>query len=116
MIEKMYGAEIFYEDAANELIPGAYDKALEECAMTLSYVIVEDTGEIRCHNCSAEWTSPGCLLVRADENCVRMLHLNSEVPLDVHFVSGSRTFRASAGKGMSWIGGTRPFPSLSPLP
>ena len=91
-------------------------KALEECAMTLSYVIVEDTGEIRCHNCSAEWTSPGCLLVRADENCVRMLHLNSEVPLDVHFVSGSRTFRASAGKGMSWIGGTRPFPSLSPLP
>lgn len=31
MIEQMYGAEIFYEDAANELIPGAYEKALEEC-------------------------------------------------------------------------------------
>ncbi len=31
MIEKMYGASIFYEDAANELIPVAYDKALEEC-------------------------------------------------------------------------------------
>jgi len=31
MIEQMYGKEIFYEDAANELIPGAYDKALEEC-------------------------------------------------------------------------------------
>lgn len=31
MIEQMYGAAIFYEDAANELIPDAYAKALEEC-------------------------------------------------------------------------------------
>lgn len=32
MIEQMYGKEIFYEDAANALIPDAYDNALEECA------------------------------------------------------------------------------------
>lgn len=31
MVERMYGKEVFYEDAANELIPDAYDKALEEC-------------------------------------------------------------------------------------
>jgi trigger factor len=31
MIEKMYGKEVFYEDAANALIPDAYDKALDEC-------------------------------------------------------------------------------------
>ena len=31
MIEQMYGKEVFYEDAANALIPGAYEKALEEC-------------------------------------------------------------------------------------
>lgn len=31
IIEKMYGKEVFYEDAANTLIPEAYDKALEEC-------------------------------------------------------------------------------------
>ncbi len=31
MIEQMYGAAIFYEDAANELIPEAYENALEEC-------------------------------------------------------------------------------------
>ncbi len=31
MIEQMYGKEIFYEDAANALIPEAYEKALEEC-------------------------------------------------------------------------------------
>lgn len=31
MIEQMYGKGIFYEDAANELIPDAYAKALEEC-------------------------------------------------------------------------------------
>lgn len=31
MIESMYGKEVFYEDAANELIPAAYEKALEEC-------------------------------------------------------------------------------------
>ena len=31
MVEKMYGAAIFYEDAANELIPAAYEKAYDEC-------------------------------------------------------------------------------------
>ena len=31
MIEKMYGPAVFYEDAANALIPDAYDKALAEC-------------------------------------------------------------------------------------
>ncbi len=31
IVEKMYGKEVFYEDAANELIPDAYDKALLEC-------------------------------------------------------------------------------------
>ena len=31
MIEKLYGAGIFYEDAANILIPEAYAKAADEC-------------------------------------------------------------------------------------
>ncbi len=31
MIEKVYGKEVFYEDAANALIPDAYEKAYEEC-------------------------------------------------------------------------------------
>ena len=31
MIEQMYGKSVFYEDAANDLIPDAYEKALEEC-------------------------------------------------------------------------------------
>lgn len=31
MIEQMYGKDVFYEDAANELIPEAYEKALDEC-------------------------------------------------------------------------------------
>ena len=31
MIEQVYGREVFYEDAANALIPQAYDNALEEC-------------------------------------------------------------------------------------
>lgn len=35
MIEKMYGAGIFYEDAANALIPNAYSKALDECEETI---------------------------------------------------------------------------------
>lgn len=30
LIEKMYGAGVFYEDAANALIPGAYDEAVKE--------------------------------------------------------------------------------------
>ena len=31
MIEKMYGPEIFYEDAVNEMLPNAYENAVEEC-------------------------------------------------------------------------------------
>lgn len=31
MVEQMYGKGVFYEDAANELIPQAYAAALEEC-------------------------------------------------------------------------------------
>ena len=31
MIERMYGKEVFYEDAINELIPDAYETALEDC-------------------------------------------------------------------------------------
>ena len=35
MIEKMYGAGIFYEDAANALIPEAYAKASEESGLEI---------------------------------------------------------------------------------
>lgn len=31
MVEKMYGPEIFYDDAINAMLPDAYEKALEEC-------------------------------------------------------------------------------------
>ena len=35
MIEKMYGVGIFFEDAANALIPEAYAKAYEECELEI---------------------------------------------------------------------------------
>ena len=35
MIEKMYGAGIFYEEAANMIIPEAYEKAYEECDLEI---------------------------------------------------------------------------------
>ena len=35
IIEKMYGKEIFYEDAANNIIPDAYEKAAEESELDL---------------------------------------------------------------------------------
>lgn len=31
LIEQMYGREVFYEDAVNDLLPDSYEKALEEC-------------------------------------------------------------------------------------
>lgn len=31
MIEQVYGREVFYEDAANEIMPDAYEEALKEC-------------------------------------------------------------------------------------
>lgn len=35
MIEKMYGPEIFYDDAANHLVSEAYGKAYDECGLEL---------------------------------------------------------------------------------
>ncbi|MEG0792748.1 MAG: trigger factor [Lachnospiraceae bacterium] len=35
MIEKMYGVEIFYDEAANALIPEAYGKAYDECELEI---------------------------------------------------------------------------------
>lgn len=35
MLEKMYGPAIFYDDAANELIPEAYSKAVDECELEI---------------------------------------------------------------------------------
>jgi trigger factor len=35
MIEKMYGTEIFYDDAVNELMPKAYADAYEECELDI---------------------------------------------------------------------------------
>lgn len=35
MIEKLYGPEIFYEDAANEIMPEAYAKAAEESGLDI---------------------------------------------------------------------------------
>ena len=35
MIEKMYGQEILYDDAANALIPKAYSEAYEECELEI---------------------------------------------------------------------------------
>ena len=33
MVEKMYGAEIFYEDAISEAYPAAYEAALKEASL-----------------------------------------------------------------------------------
>ncbi len=35
MIEKMYGPEVFYEDAANFAIPDAYEEAAKECGLDI---------------------------------------------------------------------------------
>ena len=35
IIEKMYGVGVFYEDAANEIIPEAYDNAVLECDLDI---------------------------------------------------------------------------------
>lgn len=35
MIEKMYGPEVFYDEAANKMIPEAYSKAYDECELEL---------------------------------------------------------------------------------
>jgi len=35
MVEKMYGAGVFYEDAANELMPDAYEQAAKESGLEI---------------------------------------------------------------------------------
>ena len=46
MIEKMYGPEIFYEDAVNEMIPDAYEKAADECGEDIVSSPVIDVTQI----------------------------------------------------------------------
>lgn len=46
MIEKMYGPEIFYDDAANEIIPGAYAEAYDECGLDIVSRPVVDIEQI----------------------------------------------------------------------
>ncbi|SHK41983.1 trigger factor [Hespellia stercorisuis] len=36
MIEKMYGPEVFYDEAANAMIPEAYGKAYDECELAIT--------------------------------------------------------------------------------
>ncbi len=36
MIEKMYGPEVFYDEAANSMIPGAYSEAYDECDLEIA--------------------------------------------------------------------------------
>ncbi len=36
VIEKMYGPEVFYEDAANHMVSDAYEKAYDECELEIS--------------------------------------------------------------------------------
>lgn len=44
MVERMYGKGVFLEDAANDLIPQAYSKALEECDLEIvSYPDIDVT-------------------------------------------------------------------------
>lgn len=48
MIEKLYGPEIFYEDAANFAIPDAYEEAVKECGLEIvsrPEIDLEDIGE-----------------------------------------------------------------------
>ena len=48
MIEKLYGPEIFYEDAANFAIPEAYEAAAKECGLEIvsrPEIDVEDIGK-----------------------------------------------------------------------
>lgn len=46
MIEKMYGPEVFYDDAANEIVPDAYAKAYDECGLDIVSRPVVDIEQI----------------------------------------------------------------------
>ncbi len=46
MIEKMYGVEIFFDEAANSLIPEAYSKAYDECELEIVSQPVVDIVQI----------------------------------------------------------------------
>lgn len=47
MIEQMYGKEVFYEDAANIIIPSAYAKAVDECTEEIVSQPVIDVTQMR---------------------------------------------------------------------
>ena len=63
-------------------------KALEECALTTAYIIVDRKGNTRTWNCKAD-LSHGLLQIETTEPSVEKIHINTSRPLNV-CINGKR--------------------------
>jgi len=77
-------------------------KAMEECALTTAFVIVEPTGEVKSWNCRAQLSDGGRLKVSALEACVEKLHVNTARALQLNVTTpvGEKQFKADPGLQM----------------
>lgn len=77
-------------------------KAMEECALTTAFVIVEPTGEVKSWNCKAQISPGGNLKVSALESCIEKIHVNTDRPLQLNVTTpiGEKQFHVESGLQM----------------
>lgn len=86
-------------------------KALEECVLTTVYVIIDESGNVRCHNGSAQWLESGRLLILPDEACAARIHLNTARDVSIETTLHGKAIRKRMKSGMAWIG-ENPYPEI----
>ncbi len=78
-------------------------KAMEECALTTAYVLVDKNGNIESWNCKALY-SDGALHVYPYEAIIKTIHVNLPQTIDVITYFENKTISETHHKGMNWIG------------
>lgn len=81
-------------------------KAMEECALTTSYVVVEKDKRVKTWNCSAKWGKDGSLCVIPAEKIIERIQLNCMTRVDIKTVLSGKSFSKKQFKGMAWLGKT----------
>lgn len=77
-------------------------KALEECALTSAYVVVDSVGQLQSWNCFAGYKD-GILQVIPDEEIIRNIHINSSHRIELEIISSGKRIRKNHVQGMEWL-------------
>jgi hypothetical protein len=82
--------------------------AMEEVALTASYLLERENGDLVAWNCSASRSPQGEIIITPTEPVISRVHVNLRHPatVEIHF-PGGKTERDPCAAGMKWIGSGR---------